>query len=189
MAGTPPTRSLLFFFSLVCFGTLSVILLLKTKNKRKKKRIVTPKHLFFPDKSGHNASTLLNLISSLPSHSLDICVYCLNGKDFLEAILSVHKRGVPVRVITDNEESYVQIATLRKGGVQVRTNMSSSYLMHHKFAIIDRSLLITGSLNWTRQGLNGNYENVIITDDVGYLGGFLKQFEELWESFDPLASK
>ena len=182
-------RGFVFFLSLVCFGTLSAILLLNTKSKRRKKKMVTPKHLFFPDKSGHNASTLLNLISTLPAHSLDICVYCLNGKDFLEAILSVHERGVPVRVITDNEESYVQIATLRKGGVQVRTNVSSSCLMHHKFAVIDHSLLITGSLNWTRQGINGNYENVIITDDVEYLGGFTKQFEELWKSFDPILPK
>ena len=55
--------------------------------------------------------------------------------------------------------------------------------MHHKFAIVDKKLLITGSLNWTLQGIYGNSENVIVTnhDDIVY--PFVTEFEKLWESF------
>jgi cardiolipin hydrolase len=33
--------------------------------------------------------------------------------------------------------------------------------MHHKFAIIDKIVLLTGSFNWTAQAVNGNQENLI----------------------------
>lgn len=174
-----------------CLTALSVVLLLipalKGKKRRKGKTRDNNNTLFFPDKSGKNASSLLSTISSLPEISLDVCVYCLAGREFLDAILSVHERGVPVRIITDNEEeTYTQITRLRKGGIQVRTNNSSDYLMHHKFTIINRSLVITGSLNWTRQGINGNHENVIMTDDVKHLNTYAEKFEELWNLFDPM---
>uniref|UniRef100_A0A8C6TDR9 small monomeric GTPase n=1 Tax=Neogobius melanostomus TaxID=47308 RepID=A0A8C6TDR9_9GOBI len=37
--------------------------------------------------------------------------------------------------------------------------------MHHKFAVVDGNLLITGSLNWTLTAVQGNMENLIITTE------------------------
>jgi hypothetical protein len=46
--------------------------------------------------------------------------------------------------------------------------------MHHKFAILDDQLLLTGSFNWT---YNSNAENLLITDDTTTLEAFREEFE------------
>ena len=57
--------------------------------------------------------------------------------------------------------------------------------MHHKFAIVDGKVLITGSLNWTTQAIQNNRENVLITEDEEYVRLFREEFERIWEEFDP----
>ncbi|XP_020136738.2 mitochondrial cardiolipin hydrolase isoform X3 [Microcebus murinus] len=49
-------------------------------------------------------------------------------------------------------------------GIQVRHDQDLGY-MHHKFAIVDKKVLITGSLNWTTQAIQNNRENVLIMED------------------------
>lgn len=37
--------------------------------------------------------------------------------------------------------------------------------MHHKFAIVDKCLVLNGSFNWTRQAVLQNQENCVVTDE------------------------
>lgn len=69
-------------------------------------------------------------------------------------------------------------------GIQVRHDQDLGY-MHHKFAIVDRKVLITGSLNWTTQAIQNNRENVLILEDEEYVRLFLAEFERIWEEFNP----
>lgn len=69
-------------------------------------------------------------------------------------------------------------------GIQVRHDQDLGY-MHHKFAIVDRKVLITGSLNWTTQAIQNNRENVLIVEDEEYVRLFLEEFERIWEEFNP----
>uniref|UniRef100_A0A8C9UVF2 Mitochondrial cardiolipin hydrolase n=1 Tax=Spermophilus dauricus TaxID=99837 RepID=A0A8C9UVF2_SPEDA len=69
-------------------------------------------------------------------------------------------------------------------GIQVRHDQDLGY-MHHKFAIVDKQVLITGSLNWTTQAIQNNRENVLIMEDAAYVKLFLEEFERIWEEFDP----
>lgn len=57
--------------------------------------------------------------------------------------------------------------------------------MHHKFAIVDKKMLITGSLNWTTQAIQNNRENVLIVEDAEYVEPFLAEFERIWEEYNP----
>lgn len=56
----------------------------------------------------------------------------------------------------------------------------SENLMHHKFAIIDREVILTGSTNWTMQALHGNWDNVIITNQRVFVEPFVKEFDRMW---------
>lgn len=69
-------------------------------------------------------------------------------------------------------------------GIQVRHDQESGY-MHHKFAIIDKKVLITGSLNWTTQAIQNNRENVLIVEDKDCVNIFLAEFEKIWEDYNP----
>lgn len=40
-----------------------------------------------------------------------------------------------------------------------------SYYMHHKFAVIDNSAIITGGFNWSSQAVNHNQENILFLEN------------------------
>lgn len=69
-------------------------------------------------------------------------------------------------------------------GIQVRHNQDVAF-MHHKFAIVDKKVLITGSLNWTMEAIHNNQENVVIMEDAEYVRPFLDEFERIWEECNP----
>jgi hypothetical protein len=62
--------------------------------------------------------------------------------------------------------------------------------MHHKFAIIDNRLLLTGSYNWTFSANNRNDENLMVIDDPEIIEIFQNQFINLWTTkYSPKRTK
>ncbi|XP_052613342.1 mitochondrial cardiolipin hydrolase isoform X1 [Peromyscus californicus insignis] len=137
----------------------------------------------------HSESSLSRLLRALLAarSSLELCLFAFSSPQLGRAVQLLHQRGVRVRVITDCDYMALngsQIGLLRKAGIQVRHDQDLGY-MHHKFAIIDKKVLITGSLNWTTQAIQNNRENVLIMEDTEYVRLFLEEFERIWEEFDP----
>ena len=56
--------------------------------------------------------------------------------------------------------------------------------MHHKFALADCAVLLTGSYNWTRSAASSNEENFLITGDRRFVDAFARQFEKLWKTLE-----
>ncbi|XP_068102529.1 mitochondrial cardiolipin hydrolase [Hyperolius riggenbachi] len=137
----------------------------------------------------HTDSALLRLMRRLlgARSSLELCLFTFSSPPLARAVLLLHRRGVPVRVITDSDymaASGSQIGALRREGIVVRHSQTSGF-MHHKFAVIDKTILITGSMNWTMQAIQVNRENILITDDRACVTAYLEEFERLWEEYDP----
>ncbi len=117
--------------------------------------------------------------------SLDICVFTITDNRLSGAILEAHQRGVAVRIITDDEKSGdlgSDIQELQRAGIEVRMDDTANH-MHHKFAIADRSQLLTGSYNWTRSASINNQENYVILGDPDLLSAFQSEFDRLWRQF------
>lgn len=138
---------------------------------------------------------LLHYLNS-PRHSLDICMYVFTNLDIANAVLKLHYRGVKVRMIIDADMAFSSgsnVRKLEKQGIPVRW-MKSTNLMHHKFCLFDAStdstsatpVVMMGSLNWTNQALNGNWEDVILTSQEGIVRQFKLEFERLWDMFKPI---
>ncbi|XP_036134274.1 mitochondrial cardiolipin hydrolase [Molossus molossus] len=137
----------------------------------------------------HGESSLSRLLRALLAArvSLELCLFAFSSPQLGRAVQLLHQRGVRVRVITDCDYMALkgsQIGLLRKAGIQVRHDQDLGY-MHHKFAIVDKKVLITGSLNWTTQAIQNNRENVLIMEDADYVRLFLEEFEHIWEEFNP----
>ncbi|XP_030594144.1 mitochondrial cardiolipin hydrolase isoform X2 [Archocentrus centrarchus] len=131
-------------------------------------------------------SRLLRCVLSACS-TLDLCVFSFSNMDLSRAVLLLHSRGVTIRVLTDKDYSAItgsQIGVLRKAGICVRCDVSSVH-MHHKFAVVDGHVLITGSLNWTLTAVQSNMENVVITEEPDLVQPFIKEFHRLWVHNDP----
>ncbi|XP_030717018.2 mitochondrial cardiolipin hydrolase [Globicephala melas] len=137
----------------------------------------------------HGESSLSRLLRALLAAraSLELCLFAFSSPQLGRAVQLLHQRGVRVRVVTDCDYmalSGSQIGLLRKAGIQVRHDQDLGY-MHHKFAIVDKKVLITGSLNWTTQAIQSNRENVLIIEDEECVRLFLEEFERIWEEFNP----
>ena len=117
--------------------------------------------------------------------SADICMFTITDNRIRDAIVALHRRGRRVRIISDDEKMKdpgSDISYLSQQGIPVAVDDSKEH-MHHKFAVFDRGILLTGSFNWTRSAVERNHENILVTDNERLVGPFLKEFERLWESF------
>ena len=118
-------------------------------------------------------------------NAADICVFTITDDRITRAILDAARRGVAVRIITDDEKSQDRgsdITELAGAGIPIRQDRSP-YHMHHKFAVFDRTTILTGSYNWTRGAANYNQENLVITEDQKLSSAFEREFERLWQQW------
>jgi len=116
---------------------------------------------------------------------IDVCVFTITDDRISDALLAAKRREVALRVITDDDKSFDRgsdIDRLRSQGIAVRMDRTD-YHMHHKFALFDKSLLLTGSYNWTRSASKHNEENFIISGDQRFVVAFDDLFERLWDQF------
>ncbi len=114
---------------------------------------------------------------------VDVCVFTITDNRLFRALVDAHRRGVRVRVLTDEDKSHDKgsdVARLAEAGLQVRMDFSQHH-MHHKFAVFDARQVITGSYNWTRSAAEHNQENLLITDDPRFVRPYREAFDRLWE--------
>ncbi|XP_014207715.1 mitochondrial cardiolipin hydrolase-like [Copidosoma floridanum] len=127
-------------------------------------------------------STLKAYLKSA-TKSLDVCVYYFTHDDLASLLIESHKKNIQVRVITDAQFATIGvIPRLKEEGIEVRSVYAVSGKMNNKFAIVDKTLLITGSGSWTYQALMNNEENIVVTNNPGFFKdyGYDKYFEQLW---------
>ena len=116
-------------------------------------------------------------------NSLKICVFTISDDRITRAILQAHRKGIKVKILTDNEKLYDKgsdIRELARAGVPVRVDITTNH-MHHKFAILDNQTVLTGSYNWTRSAALYNHENLISTNEKTLVTDFCQEFDRLWE--------
>lgn len=65
-----------------------------------------------------------------------------------------------------------QIIFLPPGSRNVRT-------MHHKFCVIDRATVITGSYNWSHKARNNDENITVVTDSTDFASKYLDTFDSL----------
>ncbi|MFO1054311.1 MAG: phospholipase D-like domain-containing protein [Planctomycetota bacterium] len=117
--------------------------------------------------------------------SVDVCVFTITDDRIAEALLAARRREVQLRIVTDDEKSTdpgSDMDRLAHAGIPVRTDRSPAH-MHHKFALFDDRLLLTGSYNWTRSAGRDNRENFVVSDDPRLIRRFRAEFERMWEEF------
>ena len=115
-------------------------------------------------------------------NQLDICVFTISDDRISRAIVDAMKNGVQIRIISDNskmEDIGSDILDLSRVGIPIKLDISTNH-MHHKFMIVDKKIVLTGSYNWTRSAALYNQENIISTDDEFVVDKFVSEFEKLW---------
>lgn len=117
--------------------------------------------------------------------SIKIALAYFNDKELFEILNQKALKGIQVDLIISSEESsyinnvYDLINFVKSGGNCLVVSTNAAGLMHHKFCIIDESILITGSYNWTVKAATRNFENIIVFYDQALIQDYLNEFERL----------
>ena len=117
--------------------------------------------------------------------TLDICVFTISDDEISSEVIAAHRRGCAIRIITDDDKSHdlgSDADAFERAGIEVRYDRSQAH-MHHKFAVFDRRILLTGSFNWTRSATQLNQENVLQTNHGAAINSYLDTFDKLWSCY------
>lgn len=116
--------------------------------------------------------------------SIDIAVYHITSFELADTLGAAKARGVRIRILTDQEKLQAGGGAYRiveRHRIPIRTlGSSDDGLMHHKFAIVDERVVVTGSYNWTQSAERANYENLVFLDDPALVARFTEEFQRLW---------
>jgi len=141
--------------------------------------------LFFEEgENGPEMTRMLNFLRSARK-TIDVAVFSLTNDSIASVLLAQHSSGVVVRLVSDDEQSKGQgsdIERLSRAGIPVRLDCSPKH-MHHKFAVLDRECLLSGSFNWTRAAALENEENIMIVNNASLVSQYAAHFEKMWERF------
>jgi phosphatidylserine/phosphatidylglycerophosphate/cardiolipin synthase-like enzyme len=127
---------------------------------------------------------LSNLIALVKDAKLDIRFLSFSFTDYplAQAMIDRSKAGVDVKGVFETYGSTgtgSELKTFWCAQVPARQDGNGSFL-HDKIIIIDNSIVVTGSLNYSTNADESNEENVVIVDNAEIAALYLQEFDKLW---------
>jgi phosphatidylserine/phosphatidylglycerophosphate/cardiolipin synthase-like enzyme len=116
----------------------------------------------------------------LAQFSVDMAMYHLDLWSVRDALIRAHRRGVVVQVVTDDSyQDEPEIQALRDAGIPVVDDHRPG-IMHHKFFVIDRDEIWTGSMNMTINGAYRNDNHLIRVRSKEVAENYTREFDEMF---------
>jgi phosphatidylserine/phosphatidylglycerophosphate/cardiolipin synthase-like enzyme len=147
-----------------------------------------PPQVVFSRAGGPPPSALLIKTLDGAKSRIDAAVYAITHPAVVEALIRARERGLPVRLITDAEQTKnpsqaAVMNRLKAAGVRVKVNTHPG-LMHLKAAVIDGRTAAFGSYNWTTAADRQNDEVLAVYECQEAARAFEAEFERLWSAPD-----
>jgi phosphatidylserine/phosphatidylglycerophosphate/cardiolipin synthase-like enzyme len=125
-----------------------------------------------------------NLIALVNDAKVNIRFLAFSFTDYplAQAMIDRSKAGVDVKGVYEtfgSNSSGSELDTFLCAGISARQDGNGSFL-HDKIIIIDNSIVVTGSLNYSSNADESNEENVVILDDAEIAALYLQEFDKLW---------
>ena len=111
-------------------------------------------------------------------------IYAFTSKDIAQALIAqTQKAKIHLKIDKKQAElTYTKtlISIMQKSGIKITLiAMKKDTHMHHKFMIIDKKNVITGSFNWTHNASTNNYENIVYIQSPIIAEMFMKEWASL----------
>ncbi|MCJ7432599.1 MAG: phospholipase D-like domain-containing protein, partial [Anaerolineales bacterium] len=129
----------------------------------------------------HVVSNLIALVNDAKT-SIRFLAFSFTDYPLAKAMIDRTLVGVDVRGIYETFGSNgigSELKTFWCARVPVRQDGNGSFL-HDKIIIIDDSIVVTGSLNFSSNADEGNEENVVILDNPEIAALYLQEFDKIW---------
>lgn len=114
--------------------------------------------------------------------SIRFLAFSFTDYPLAQVMIDRAKAGVDVRGVFEtfgSNSSSSELRTFWCAGLPVRQDGNSSFL-HHKVIIVDDSIVLTGSMNYSSNADEANEENLIILDNAEIASLYLREFETIW---------
>jgi phosphatidylserine/phosphatidylglycerophosphate/cardiolipin synthase-like enzyme len=135
----------------------------------------------------HIAEQILSAIQNA-HESIYFLAYAFTADDLGEALRQRAAEGLQVAGVMDDEQidsnQGTEYDAFMQAGMDVRRDGNKGQ-MHHKVIIIDRSIVITGSYNFTASAEEDNDENVVIIYDPEVASQYVEEFQIVYEQAHP----
>jgi phosphatidylserine/phosphatidylglycerophosphate/cardiolipin synthase-like enzyme len=131
--------------------------------------------------SAHVASSIVKAIDA-SEHEVLVQAYGFTHNAIAQALVRAHQRGVTVRVLLDKKSQsanrYV-IDVLADADIEVREDGKHA-IAHNKVMVIDQSIVITGSFNFTNSAATRNAENFLVLKSADLAEKYRVQWQNHW---------
>ncbi|MEM1584099.1 MAG: phospholipase D-like domain-containing protein [Nitrososphaerota archaeon] len=124
---------------------------------------------------------IVDILSSAKRY-VYVAVYSFTSDLLAGSLIELKNRGIRIRVVVEEQQVDVkgsEYEKLRRAGVDIKVDGNPD-LMHHKFAVIDDEIVITGSYNWSASAEDKNDENVLVIRDKGVAELYRNEFDRIW---------
>lgn len=140
---------------------------------------------------------------SKASSSIDLALFVFTEQKLADILAQRHQKGVKLRGLIDDDFTYryysealdlLGVALARNCEFEENNNpwtnpistVGTSQLpkgdkLHHKFAVIDEKIVITGSHNWSASANYQNDETVLVIQNPTVATHYKKEFERLYD--------
>lgn len=134
--------------------------------------------------------------------SIDLALFVFSDQQLVNQLLPRYQQEVEIRALIEPEFAYRSYSeALDMLGIVLADNcqlepgnlawqpaiatvgvprMPPGDLLHHKFGIVDRQTIITGSHNWTEAANTGNDETVLVIHSPVVAAHYQREFERLY---------
>ncbi|MBW4575567.1 MAG: DUF655 domain-containing protein [Aphanothece sp. CMT-3BRIN-NPC111] len=134
--------------------------------------------------------------------TVDMALFVFSEQPLADILETGHQRGVQVRALIDQDFVYRSYSEgLDMLGVTLSNNckyeadnrpwqkpitsvgvplLPQGDLLHHKFGVVDRVTVITGSHNWSAAANSGNDETLLVIESPTVAAHFEREFERLY---------
>lgn len=162
----------------------------------------TPVYPYRPEnRRGGIDERLVALVDSA-QRTLDVATYEFDLLNVAQAMARAKARGVAVRMVTDSDtlereaptsrdaETREALRVVRAAGIPIVADERRA-IMHHKFAVVDRQRVLTGSWNFTIGDTYRLNNNVVIFRIPQLAANFSAEFEKMFtqQKFGPTKPK
>lgn len=135
-----------------------------------------------------NAGTASRIVQEIgrARRTIDIAIYSFTRNEIADALIAARSRGVAIRILADSSQVASpgsEIARLEAAGFQLKRSIGGNGgIMHHKYAIFDGRLLLTGSYNWSTNAEQNSDENAVFLRNAALIAAFQSNFDSMWST-------
>jgi phosphatidylserine/phosphatidylglycerophosphate/cardiolipin synthase-like enzyme len=115
--------------------------------------------------------------------SIRFLAFSFTDYPLAKAMIDRAAAGVDVQGVYEafgSSSPRAELKTFYCAQVPVRQDGNGSFL-HDKIIIIDNSIVVTGSLNFSSSGDDENEENVVILENADIAAQYLQEYEKIWD--------